>query len=265
MGNHTALNSGRRIGKPVAGVPHKIGQGFTARHFSEEMFGEQMAPLLMVDDFVMTAPTFAPHQHAGISAVTVMFEDSTGTFLNRDTLGNNIGLKPGDLYWLAAAAGAVHEEWPGDGARTHALQIFVNLPASLKRSAAHALHVPAESVPVLEGRGYRVRVVLGRSGPAEGVKRQPEDMTMLDGFLEDAGQFIHHLPEGHQAWVYAVSGSLAIRCGDEHRPLLPGEATIIGAGAALALALSASQPCHFVLIAARPAASAYSFNPGEQQ
>src|ERR1700761_9638325 len=129
----TALNqthgpSGSRLGASAAAITHKIGSGFTAQHFSEEMFGGGMDPLLMVDHFVMTEPTFEPHLHAGISAVTVMFEDSEGDFLNRDTLGQNTALKPGALYWLAAASGAVHEERPARGTHTHALQIFVNLP-----------------------------------------------------------------------------------------------------------------------------------------
>lgn len=87
-----------RLGPVVAAVPHAIGGGFSARHFSEGMFAGAMDPLLMVDHFVMTAPTFEPHLHAGISAVTAMFEDSEGAFLNRDTLGHTIALKGGDLY-----------------------------------------------------------------------------------------------------------------------------------------------------------------------
>src|SRR5215510_6081813 len=95
-----------RLGKIVSGVSHTIGNGFSASHFSEEMFDGCMDPLLMVDHFVMTAPTFEPHLHAGISAVTAIFEDTEGAFLNRDTLGHNVALKAGDLYWLAAASGA---------------------------------------------------------------------------------------------------------------------------------------------------------------
>src|SRR5215469_15411680 len=135
-----------RLGRIVSATTQTIGSGFAAHHFSEEMFDGSMDPLLMADDFVMTAPTFEAHLHAGISAVTAMFEDSVGDFLNRDTLGHNVALKAGDLYWLAAASGAAHEERPAEGARTHALQIFVNLPARLKTEPARALHVAAADV-----------------------------------------------------------------------------------------------------------------------
>jgi redox-sensitive bicupin YhaK (pirin superfamily) len=241
-----------RLGAIVPARSHMIGSGFTANHFSEEMFGGRMDPLLMVDHFTMTAPTFDPHLHAGISAVTMMFEDSQGDFINRDTLGHNIALKAGDLYWLAAASGAAHEERPADGARTHALQIFVNLPCRLKKEPARSLHILADEVPALTGHGYRVRVLLGRSGMAAGADDTPEEMTMLDGHLDRGGRFTHRLPEGHQAWIYAVSGRPMIGCGNEARALPAINATTVEAGPSTDITCEADEPAHFVLMAAKP-------------
>lgn len=248
----TALGLSRRIGTVVSGVPQTIGEGFTANHFAEAMFNGRMDPLLMVDHFVMTGPTFAPHLHAGISAVTALFEDSLGTFLNRDSLGHNLALVPGDLYWLAAGRGAAHEEKPSEGGRTHALQIFVNMPTVLKTAPARALHVHAKHVPVLKGHGYRVRVVLGQSSNAVGTRTSQEDMTMLDGFLDAHVPFVHRLPEAHQAWIYAVSGVLTIRFNDDELVLHAGEATTIAAGPSAGVELEAGEPSHFVLIEAKP-------------
>src|SRR5262249_6965828 len=154
-----------------------------------------------------------------------------GAFLNRDTLGHNVALKGGDLYWLAAASGAAHEEKPAEGARIHALQIFVNLPERLKHSPARALKVDAEGIPVIEGEGHRVRIVLGRSGVTQGATGTPEEMTLLDGFVH-AGRFVHPLPEGRQAWIYAVSGSVEVRDGDEVQTIEAGTATTVAAGPA---------------------------------
>lgn len=241
-----------RIGNIIRGTSHGIGDGFSAKHFSEEMFDGRMDPLLMVDHFVMTAPTFEPHLHAGISAVTAMFEDSEGAFLNRDTLGHNVALKAGDLYWLTAASGAAHEEKPEDGARTHALQIFVNLPSHLRKEPARALHVAAKDVPVLEGQAHRVRVVLGRSGDAVGAQGTPEEMVMLDGILRTHGRFSHRLPDERQAWIYAVSGRLTVRVEGEARMLNAGTATTVAAGPGVEVVLEAGDPSHFVLMAAKP-------------
>lgn len=241
-----------RLGEAIFGRFHRIGSDFSATHFSEEAFGGRMDPLLMVDHFVMTGPTFEPHLHAGISAVTVMFEDATGDFLNRDTLGRDVTLKPGDLYWLAAASGAAHEERPADGARVHALQVFVNLPALLKAEPARALHVRATDVPILEGLGHRVRVVLGQSGDVSGAGGTPEEMTLLDGFLQPGGVFAHVLPEGRQAWIYAVSGRVSVRCREEERLLPEGGALAVGAGSTAEIILGTAEASHFVLMAGRP-------------
>lgn len=260
MGNIEKIKGGTelsRLGPIVRGIPHEIGTGFTATHFSEEMFAGSMDPLLMVDHFVMTAPTFDPHLHAGISAVTAMFEDSVGTFTNRDSLGNCVGLKGGDLYWLAAANGAAHEETPAAGAHIHALQIFVNLPARMKHDPARTLHVQAEQVPVIEDDGYRVRVVLGQSGAVAGANGTPQEMTLLDGFLKPSGRFTHDLAGDRQAWIYAVSGSVAIRMGNDVRVLDAGTATTVEAGAANTIRFEAAGPAHFVMTAARPIGEAF--------
>jgi redox-sensitive bicupin YhaK (pirin superfamily) len=247
-----ASHLSERLGEVVTGASRDIRDGFTARHFSAEMFAGRMDPLLMVDHFVMTTPTFGPHLHAGISAVTVMFEDSHGGFINRDTLGHNLALKGGDLYWLAAAAGAAHEERPEDGAWTHALQIFVDLPPLLKAKPARAFLVRAADVSILQEDGYRVRVVLGRSGDAFGTGDTPEEMTLLDGFLHEGGRFSHRLPHEHQAWIYAVSGEVTIRVPNEQRALEAGTATTISAGSEMEIVLLSQEPSHFVLLAGKP-------------
>jgi redox-sensitive bicupin YhaK (pirin superfamily) len=246
------IDRSERLGGIVSAKPHEIGDGFTARHFSEEMFGGSMDPLLMADDFTMTGPTFDPHLHAGISAVTAMFEDAQGEFINRDTLGHNVALKAGDLYWLAAAQGAAHEERPADGARIHALQIFVNLPCRLKKEPARSLHVRADEVPVLAGPGHRVRVLLGRSSAAVGADDTPEEMTMLDGYLDKAGRFVHRLPEGRQAWIYTVSGRAVVRCGGAERTLRAATATTVEAGPETDIVIEGEAPAHFFLTAAKP-------------
>lgn len=241
-----------RLGRAVPAIPHRIGEAFTARHFSEEMFAGSMDPLLMVDDFVMTGPTFAPHLHAGISAVTMMLEDAEGDFINRDTLGHRLALKAGDLYWLATASGAAHEETPAPGARVHALQVFVNLPARLKSEPARAILVRAADVPMIEGAGFRVRVLLGRSGGVTGAVGTPEEMTILDGMLDPGGHFAHELPEDRSAWIYAISGAVTVSINDEERVVDAGNATTIEAGRAAELSVRADAQAHFVAMAARP-------------
>ena len=76
-----------------------------------------------------------------MSAVSLIFEDSEGRFHNRDSLGNDFDLQPGDLYWLSAGSGAVHDEAPREHSRIHGLQVFVNVPQAQRFNAPSSLLV----------------------------------------------------------------------------------------------------------------------------
>jgi redox-sensitive bicupin YhaK (pirin superfamily) len=236
----------------VSGKSQVIGEGFHARHFAQDMFGGVMDPLIMVDHFVMTAPTFEPHLHSGISAVSAIFEDTQGQLLNRDSLGHNVALEPGDLYWLAAGRGAAHEERPADGARIHALQIFVNLPHRLKEEPPRAQHVQATAMPIITGKNHRVRVMVGTTGSVQGANGTPEEMTMLDGALGADGTFTHALPQRRQAWIYAVRGHIQVALDGEAVVLQAGNALAVSAGHSADITLSSIDGGQFFLAAARP-------------
>ncbi|MDU8912466.1 pirin family protein [Aestuariicoccus sp. MJ-SS9] len=194
------------------------GTGFEALSFIHRQLDGLMDPLIMVDHFTMTAPTFAPHAHAGISAVSVLFEDSTGSFRNRDSLGNDIALAPGDLYWLKAARGAVHDEAPTPGSRTHALQIFVNLPAAQKLDAPTARHVAATEMPVIDGPGHRVRVMTGKSNGVIGATPPALPLTILDIALQAGGRFTHRPDPGDATWLHLIRGEVEVEIdGTRHR------------------------------------------------
>ncbi len=193
------------------------GPGFSALSFTHRQVDGLMDPLIMVDHFVMTEPTFGPHAHAGLSAISVLFEDSIGAFRNRDSLGNDVLLAPGDLYWLKAARGAVHDEFPAPGSRTHALQIFLNLPADRKLEAPASLHVPAGQMPEIEGVDHRVRVVLGESNGVQGASSPALPFTILDVALKAGGSFTHRPGPDSAAWIHVVDGEIDVSFdGEQH-------------------------------------------------
>jgi redox-sensitive bicupin YhaK (pirin superfamily) len=237
----------------VQGKPFAIGAGFDALSFKHTMYAGAMDPLIMVDHFTMTTPTFGPHAHAGLSAVSILFEDSEGIFNNKDSLGNDIDLMPGDLYWLKAGRGAVHDEKPRTGARTHAMQVFVNLPARMKYDAPDSLHVKATNMPVLVGEGYSARLVLGESNGTKGTKSPALPMTILDVKLERGASFAHQVPAGQSAWVLAVDGAIGVRNGDAEASLKPGASVSIRAqDQAQSLITTGSTKAHFVILQAEP-------------
>lgn len=162
--------------------------GLSIRHLDDRMFGGLIDPVLMIDHFEMRQPYFPPHPHAGFSAATYLFEDSEGSFQNRDSLGDISTIGPGALHWTVAGRGVMHEEVPVvAGRRCHGLQIFFNLPAHKKLIEPHAVHVAADAMPNLTLSGARVRVVAGSFGEAQSPARLPEPANLLDIELSGNG------------------------------------------------------------------------------
>lgn len=248
--NNDTNRPGIQLSAPGEGQILTIGEGFDARSFRHASFGGLMDPLIMVDHFTMTEPTFDSHAHAGMSAVSVLFEDSEGLFNNRDSLGHDINLAPGDLYWLKAGRGAVHNEASRPGARTHALQIFVNLPARMKHDAPAALHVPAAEMPVIEGPGVRTRLMLGNSNGLAGAQSPALPMTILDVHLAPGGVFLHHAGADQGIWVLAVKGAVTLRVEGRDHPMDEGRA--IALRGATDLAMSSGTGAHAAILHGTP-------------
>jgi redox-sensitive bicupin YhaK (pirin superfamily) len=178
------------------------GRGFSSA--SLNALRVPLDPFLNADDFHMSQPFFPPHPHAGFSAVTWMFPDSDGAFVNRDSLGDRSIIGAGSLHWTLAGAGMMHEEVPESaGTDTHGLQLFVNLPASLKMTTPRALHVDADKVPLdSPGDGVEVRVLVGRSGAAVSHIAPLPPITMLDVRLGPNKELRHQPQAG--ATVVAI-------------------------------------------------------------
>ena len=155
-------SGGLRFSSPVLREPQAVGAHCDIRQFRHTDFGSAMSPLVLVDHFAMTGPTFELHPHAGMSAVTVLFEETQGWMSSHDSVHNDHHIKPGDLHWTLAGNGIVHTQKPeGDHARLDGLQLFVNLPRRLKRVEPATMLLRAREVPVIEGPGIRLRVLAG--------------------------------------------------------------------------------------------------------
>ena len=232
-----------------------IGEGFAAQSYQHADFGGLMDPLIMVDHFVMTQPTFGTHAHAGLSAVTVMFEDSEGAFHNRDSVGNDLDLAPGDLYWFKAARGAIHNEVPRPGARTHALQVFVNLPSDHRQDAPSAFHLKAQHIPKLTGDRSTARLILGESQGIEGQAAPDLALTLLDIFLQSDGGFIHHGAQEQHAWILPIKGTTSVAWNAGAIDLQPGKA--IAFAGATDISFSSERGAHVVLFRGDPLRQAF--------
>ncbi|MFO0667481.1 MAG: pirin-like C-terminal cupin domain-containing protein [Polyangiaceae bacterium] len=167
-------------------------------------------PFLNLDDFMMAEPTFPPHPHAGFSAVTYMFEDSEGGFVNRDSLGDRSVIEPGAFHWTQAARGMMHEEIPEKpGVQCHGLQMFVNLKDEHKQARPAAYHVSRAGVPEVRPSGnVRVRVLAGAyGGVASPLSSLLTPITFLEVHLAPGASILVDAPRSHNAFAMTIRGS----------------------------------------------------------
>ena len=139
-------------------------------------------PFLLLDDFRNDRPDdyragFPWHPHRGIETITYVL---AGTVEHADSLGNSGAISAGDVQWMTAGRGIIHQEMPqGDPAgRMHGFQLWANLPSALKMTAPRYQEIKAPEVPVVtEDDGTQVRVVSGefwgKRGPVEGIAADP--------------------------------------------------------------------------------------------
>jgi len=139
-------------------------------------------PFLLLDDFRNDVPQdylagFPWHPHRGIETITYVL---AGTVEHGDSIGNSGSIGPGDVQWMTAGSGIIHQEMPkGDQAgRMHGFQLWANLPASLKMTAPRYQEVKAANIPeIKDDDGTQVRVVSGsfwgKTGPVDGTAGDP--------------------------------------------------------------------------------------------
>ena len=205
----TAHSSERYLVQTTAAQTMSHSLAFQASNIGRSNLGEGVDPFLQIDHFRMSQPVFAPHPHAGFSAVTYMFEDSAGAFVNRDSLAQNsaVLIHPGDLHWTQAGSGVVHEEVPAKpGTVCHGLQIFVNLAAKDKFSAPQAFHLAAADIPVRENNGARIRVVMGEAFGLRSPLETLTAVTLLDVVLPAGGEISHTVSKKQNAFVLVIDG-----------------------------------------------------------
>ena len=180
-------------------------------------------PFLLFDDFRNDRPNdylagFPWHPHRGIETITYVL---AGTVEHGDSLGNRGSLGAGDIQWMTAGSGILHQEMPqGDPqGRMHGFQLWANLPSSLKMTAPRYQDVSGKDVPeVVDDDGTRVRVVCGsfwgKTGPIDGVAADPR---YLDIFVPPGQRKRLAVETSRHAFAYVFDGSGTFRDASEPR------------------------------------------------
>ena len=178
-------------------------------------------PFLLLDDFRNEKPEdylagFPWHPHRGIETITYVL---AGSVSHGDSLGNSGTMGAGDVQWMTAGSGILHQEMPkGDpNGRMHGFQLWANLPSALKMTAPRYQDVPAGAIPeVTDDDGTRVRVVCGsfwgKKGPVDGVAADPR---YLDVFVPAGRRKTLPVETTRNAFAYVFEGSGSFRGASE--------------------------------------------------
>jgi redox-sensitive bicupin YhaK (pirin superfamily) len=182
-------------------------------------FGDtsQFDPFLLFDDFRNDRPEhfqagFPWHPHRGIETITYVL---AGSVAHGDSLGNAGTLAAGDVQWMTAGRGIIHQEMPtGDAAgRMHGFQLWANLPKALKMTDPRYQDVKADDIPTItDDDGTHVRVICGsfwgRRGPVDGIAADPR---YLDVSVPPGKRRRIEVPLNANAFAYVFAGSGAFR------------------------------------------------------
>ena len=229
------------------------GAGVLLRRSIFPQVSNQFDPFLLFDHFAFNDPVEGPirgfpmHPHRGIETVTYILKGSGN---HRDSLGNAGLIGPGDIQWMTAGGGIMHEEMPrrGPDGIIDGFQLWVNLPAAQKMIHPRYQGVIAADIPSVKGAGWQARLVAGVvgavSGPITEIAANPIYMEVT---MESGREFNLPIPEGHTAMVYVFAGQAII--GEHEVPAV--KLAVLGLGAQIAIQ-TADTPVRFMLIAGAP-------------
>jgi redox-sensitive bicupin YhaK (pirin superfamily) len=223
------------------------GYPFISHRVEVEKLGRLASPILMFDEGHVRGRPFAPHPHAGFSAVSYLFEDSQAELRTRDSLGNDVVTGPGGMVWTQAGSGLVHEEMAAkpDG-DMHMVQMFVNLPRAGKLAPPRVFHLDGGEVPEWRsGPGDRVRVLVGSFDGESSPLVPAQPFRFLDAWLRSEISF--DLQDGHNAVAYVMSGAVAVRAEGGERRLAARHAVAM-AGDGANITLIADEPAQMVVL-----------------
>lgn len=205
---------------------HWVGDGFPVKSiFSYSDIAEEMSPFLLMD---YAGPTNFPastrklgvgqHPHRGFETVTIVYE---GGVSHSDSFGGGGTIGPGDVQWMTAASGLIHEEYHSSefaktGGTFEMVQLWVNLPARDKMAAPGYQGITADQIPDValpDGAG-RARIIAGSYAGSNGPAHTFTPMNVWDLRLNAGHRLAFDLPERYTTALFVLKG--AIRLGDRH-------------------------------------------------
>lgn len=207
-------------------APHMVGDGFRVQNLfpNGNRLQKEMSPFFLLD---YAAPAYFPptsrprgveqHPHKGFETVTIVYQ---GELQHRDSTGSHGKLAPGDVQWMTAASGIVHEEkhdaeFSKRGGKVEMAQLWVNLPKAHKNDAPGYQNLSKADIPVVKvGRESYVRIIAGEFLGHKGAARTFTPINLYDVQLKKGDQVTLSLPENYNTAAVVLKGTVSIN--DEH-------------------------------------------------
>jgi hypothetical protein len=267
------MEKNRKIRKVIISQPTLEGAGVHLKRAFALREVPMFDPFLLLDDFRSGDPReylagFPWHPHRGIETITYILD---GKVEHGDSMGNEGVIGPGDVQWMTAGSGIVHQEMPkGDGkGRMGGFQLWANLPASHKMMEPRYRGITSREIPCVEaGKGATVRILCGKIGQVQGpVRDVVTDPEYLDVTLAPGTEFLHPTKPGHTVFAYVIEGRAAF-CSAKNPfdyeteavsyfdfkrdPLLKSESLVLFTDGEQLTVSTEDDPVRFLLISGKP-------------
>ena len=219
---------------------------------------DHLDPFLLFDHFGSSNPDdyikgFPMHPHRGIETVTYMIE---GEVNHKDSMGNSGSISGGDIQWMTAGGGIMHEEMPRPNQREMVgFQLWVNLPASLKMTTPRYQNIASEQIPEINREdGVFIRVIAGEMdgirGPVSDIFADP---TYLDITIPANGAFSYPCEHGHTVFAYVFEGQGVFGAGGRQNEELVSQPCLVVMGeTGFFKARATEHHVRFLLITGKP-------------
>ncbi len=204
-----------------AGSDHWVGDGFPVRNlFPSNGVSGEVNPFLMLDyagpshfEPSKRAHGVGQHPHRGFETVTIAYQ---GSVSHRDSAGNSGTIYPGDVQWMTAASGVVHEEmhakeFSEKGGTFEMVQLWVNLPKAVKMSAPRYQGITKDQIPTVTlGANGQARIIAGELNGVKGPAKTFTSINVFDLHLKAGDSVKFTLPNGHNAAVVLLQGNVVV-------------------------------------------------------
>jgi redox-sensitive bicupin YhaK (pirin superfamily) len=267
------MDKNRKIQRIIRSKPTLEGAGVHLRRALGYSEMPAFDPFLLLDDFRSDDPRhylkgFPWHPHRGIETITYILN---GKVEHGDSMGNKGVIGPGDVQWMTAGSGIIHQEMPkGDQAgKMGGFQLWANLPAAHKMIDPRYRDVKSSQIPeVTPGKGVKIKIICGEvqgtRGPVQDIITDP---AYLDVAIAPDTEFVHPTKPGHTAFAYVIGGK-ACFCHEKNpfgyeaqgenyfdlkpEALIPDGTLVLFGDGGQVVVTTEGEPVRFLLISGKP-------------